>query len=501
MCELSLAAGLTRVAGIDGGRLGDGLLIGYLRLADVGFHLELTQESVDDDLQMELTHAGNDRLARLLVRVGLEGRVLFRQLLERDGHLLLARLRLGLDRHANDGIGEFHGLQDDGVLLVAERIAGRGVFQAHRRGDIAGIDLLKVFSVVGVHQQDAAQALTLSLGGVHDRLAGLQRAGIDTEETQLAHIGVGHDLKGQRREGRLIGGVADLGLIGLGIDTLDSRDIQRRGHIIDDRVEQLLYAFVFVGSAAGDGDHFHRTGGLPDRRTDLVRRDFFAFEICFHDLFVEVGDSFQQLIAVLLSEGTHILGDLLGAHILAEIIVINSGVHIHKVDNTFEAVFTPDRKLDRNGIALEPLMHHVQHTVEIRAGDVHLVDVDHPGNMIVVGLSPDGFRLGFHAALGAQDRHAAVKHSQGAFDLGGKVHMARGVNDVDARVPPMAGGGGRGDGDAALLLLLHPVHRGSAFMGLTELVVDARVEQDAFRRGRLSGVDMSHDADISRFFK
>ena len=213
--------------------------------------------------------------------------------------------------------------------------------------------------MVGVHQQDTAEPFALALGGIHDRLAGLQLAGVDPEEAQLADIGVAHDLEGQSREGRIVGGGADLGLIGLGIDALDGGNIQRGGHEIDDRVEQLLYAFVFVGSPACDGDHLHRARGLPDRRADLVRGDFFAFEICFHDLFVEVGDRFQQLITVLLCQAAQLVRDRLGAHVLSEVVVINSCVHIHKVDNTAEAVLAPDGELNRNGIALEPLMHHV----------------------------------------------------------------------------------------------------------------------------------------------
>ena len=37
-------------------------------------------------------------------------------------------------------------------------------------------------------------------------------------------------------------------------------------------------------------------------------------------------------------------------------------------------------------------------------------------------------------------------------------------------------------------------------MGLADLVVDARVEQNAFRGGRLAGVDVRHDADVSGVF-
>jgi hypothetical protein len=41
----------------------------------------------------------------------------------------------------------------------------------------------------------------------------------------------------------------------------------------------------------------------------------------------------------------------------------------------------------------------------------------------------------------------------GRAHLQGEVHVAGGVNDVDAVVLPLAGGGGGCDGDAALLLL------------------------------------------------
>ena len=59
-----------------------------------------------------------------------------------------------------------------------------------------------------------------------------------------------------------------------------------------------------------------------------------------------------------------------------------------------------------------------------------------------------------------------------------------------------AGRRGRRDRDAALLLLLHPVHRGGAFMHLADLVRLAGVVQDALGRSRLTGIDVGHDADI-----
>ena len=138
-------------------------LVGNLRGAHVGLHLELTQQTVDDDLQMELAHAGDDGLAGLLVGIGAEGGVLLSQLCQRDAHLLLAGLGLRLDGHADNGLGELHDLQDNRMLLVAERVAGGGVLQAHSRGDVAGVADLDILTVVGVHLQDAAHALAVVL--------------------------------------------------------------------------------------------------------------------------------------------------------------------------------------------------------------------------------------------------------------------------------------------------------------------------------------------------
>ena len=66
----------------------------------------------------------------------------------------------------------------------------------------------------------------------------------------------------------------------------------------------------------------------------------------------------------------------------------------------------------------------------------------------MVRLTPHRFRLGLDTALGAEDGHAAVQNAQAALHLGGEVHMTRGIDDVDARILPEAGGSRAGDGDA-----------------------------------------------------
>ena len=79
--------------------------------------------------------------------------------------------------------------------------------------------------------------------------------------------------------------------------------------------------------------------------------------------------------------------------------------------------------------------------------------------------------------------------------------MAGGVDDVDLVAVPERGNSGGRNRDAAFLFLFHPVGRRGTVVGLADLVVNARVEQDAFRHGRLAGINVSHDANVSNLVK
>ena len=96
---LAAAAGLANVLAFRLRLLADGLAIGHLRLAHVGLHVELAHHAVDDDLQVELAHAADDGLRRCPDRCDPEGRIFLRQLAQRDAHLFLVALGLGLDRN------------------------------------------------------------------------------------------------------------------------------------------------------------------------------------------------------------------------------------------------------------------------------------------------------------------------------------------------------------------------------------------------------------------
>src|SRR5207245_4937373 len=117
-------------------------------------------------------------------------------------------------------------------------------------------------------------------------------------------------------------------------------------------------------------------------------------------------------------------------------------------------------------------------------------------NTVLVGLPPDFFGLRLHAVDRVKHRDGAIEHAQRPLYFGGEIHVAGSINNVDANVTPGAGRCSGRAGDAALLLLLHPVHGGGAFVDLSDAVRPSGIEEDALSRSGLAGINVGHDANV-----
>jgi len=104
--------------------------------------------------------------------------------------------------------------------------------------------------------------------------------------------------------------------------------------------------------------------------------------------------------------------------------------------------------------------------------------------------------LRLHAGNCVEHRYRAIQHAQAALHFSREIHVAGRIDNVDLDVAPFAGGGSRRNRNAALLLLLHPIHGGSALMDFAQFMGTPRVIKDALGRGGLTGIDMCGDADI-----
>ena len=187
---------------------------------------------------------------------------------------------------------------------------------------------------------------------------------------------------------------------------------------------------------------------------------------------------------------------------------------LEEIHDALEIGFGADRELDRDRVGRQPVDDRLETLLEAGAGAVELVNKADARHFIVVRVAPVCFGLRFNAGDAVEDDDRAIQDAQRTLHLDRKVDVARGIDQVDLvfvrfmirttgkfrRRPERGRRGGR-DRDAALALLLHPVHHGLALVHLADLVRDARVEEHALGSGGLSCVDVGNDTEVSNFIE
>ncbi len=250
------------------------------------------------------------------------------------------------------------------------------------------------------------------------------------------------------------------------------------------------------------GKIFERDRRLAETGADFVFGERLVVDELFKQRVVEFRNSLDHLLAVGLSPLAQIGRNINHVEFRAQSFVApDHGLHLHQIDDSLELVFGAHWNLNRYRTRLQAIDDGVDGAIEIGANAIHLVDEANTRNVILVGLAPNRFRLRLHAGNGVEHRDRAIEHAQGALHLGREIHVARRVDDIDLHVPPFAGGGGGSNGDAALLFLLHPVHGGGTFMDFSDFVRPTCVIQNPLGGGRLTGIDVRSDADVSHPFE
>ena len=449
---------------------------------------------------MQLAHAADNGLAGLFVQFNGEGWVLSSKLLNSGTQLLLVSLGLRLDGNLDNRIREVHGLQDDWVRTVGQGVTGGGVLQADDCVDVASYRLFNRVFLVGVHLEQLTNAFLLALGGVLYFITRNDLARVNTDEDQLTKEWVCSKLEGQAGEWGVNGRLTNQFLVLIAdCVAVNLAHVQWVRQEVNDCVEQWLDALVAVRGTTVNRVDLRVDDHLADSSLELRDGDFFASEVLLHEFFIGLSNRLDELLAVLISAVNEIRRDLclgcLGTD--SNLARPHESLHFQQVNNAVEVIFSADWKLHYQWLCAQAVNNGADGVVEVCTHLVHLVDEADTWNVVLSSLTPNLLGLWLNAFLAVEDSNSAIENTQGTLNLNGEVNVTWGVNDVDLVAFPETGNSSGGNGDTALLLLLHPVSGGRAVVGLAYLAVDTGVEEDTLGRGGLTSIDVRHDADVA----
>ena len=497
-----MTAGLTDKLGIGMTGSGKSFTISNLRCTGVGFHIELTTETVNNNIKVQLTHTGDNSLSGLFVAMDLEGGIFFSKSNKTFIQFITVSGGFGLNGNGDNRFGEAHGLKNDGFFCKAEGITGGHILQTAHSSDIAGEHLFVLDLLIGVHLKDTAEAFTLTGTGVQNRHTLSRHTGVNAEVVEFTHIRIAHDLEDKSGERLHVTDVTGHLSAGGRIGTGDFPGIDGAGEIVNDHIQDHLNTAALEGRGASHGNDLCSNSCFAQSSTECIHIGSLFFKEEFHHLIIAACDSFIEFHESFLT----LCGKITGQFFFTDGHTFVFGIKVESlaaenIDHTLEVCFLTDRQshADRNGTQLGADL--IDHTVKVGTGTIHLVDESNDRHIVFLSLTPHGFRLGLHFTDSAENSDSTVKNAQRALHFSCEVHVSGGIDNIDLAAFPITGGGSRGNGNTTFTFLFHPVGGGGTFMGITDFVVHAGIEKDTLSKSGLTCINVSHDTDVAHIFE
>ena len=419
VAELAVAAGLLLVPSVDFDLLLDGLAVGDLGRAQLGLHLELAQELGAQDAQVDIAHAGDNHFLGLGVVAEAEGEILFIELVEAGGDLVLLPLDLGVDGHGVAGLVVGHALEGGDLPGQTQRVAGLHRAELGGNAQIAAADLGRLGEGLALGEEDIGELFSGAGAGVDQAHALGDVAGDDLEVGVLAEL-VGGGLEDEDR-GASLGVEHQLAALGSG----HGQTLQGVGAELHNVFHHALAAVAHHGAAAEDGGDGALAHAVLDALDELFLGEGLLHEEFLHEFLAGLGHLLGELCQVLLAALLGLGGE--GGRVALGV----AGGAAQKIDQA-DALVALHHGEDQgdDGVA-EGGAHIVDHLIIVGVILVHLGDVEHGGHVGVLEGLPG--LLGAHgdAALGREDDEAGVSHAEGLDDLAGKVEEAGVVQEVN----------------------------------------------------------------------
>ena len=347
--------------------------------------------------------------------------------------------------------------------------------------------------LLALHLEHLPDAL-LGAGAAVDELhVGVERAREHAHEVDAADVRVGDRLErvdGRRRLGRREHDV---------LVARARRDevLRRRGHALDDQVEQGVRPLVLGRRAAGDGEQLAAQHLGVQRLAQLVGRDLLAVEVLRGEVVGDLDDRLDQALAPDGGLVGHVRRDRARLRLARAVARVLVGDHVQHVDDAAEVLLAADRDRDRDAARRQLLLNRGERGAEIGTVAIEVVDEDDARLLELVAAAPQPCRHDLDPGDARDREERALDHPQRAQGIGDEARVTRGIEDVELVAVVLGVQQRARDRHRASLLVFVVIRHGAAVGDRSQARDRARLEEQRFRQRRLTATAVADECDVA----
>ncbi len=196
-----MAAGLFLVASLDLGSAANGFAIRNLRRVQFDIHAVALLQAADDHFDVLLAAAGEQEFLGLRIAIEAQRLIFFQDALDGVAQAVFILAALGRNGKRDGRLRQMHRVISDDGRLVAERVAGDGLFELRDGADIAGLEFGNGLNSLALQRADVRQTFGDAAAGVDEIGVVLDHARNHFEVSDAAGKGIGNrfEHEGRRR--------------------------------------------------------------------------------------------------------------------------------------------------------------------------------------------------------------------------------------------------------------------------------------------------------------
>ena len=370
--------------------LSDSLFVVNLRFTLVTFYFEFTFQTVDNDIQVKLTHTGNNCLTCLFVSFHCECRVFFSQFSQTVRQFVHILLSFRFHSNTDYRFREVHWLKNDRSCFVTQCITSVNILETYTGTNITGTNHFYRILFVWVHLEQTRNTFFLTWTRVVDIRTGFNLTRVYTEESQTSYIRVSSDLKCQSWSFIVFARFTIFFGTGIRVCTNYVFSIQRRRQESTNIVKQSLYALILEWRTAQHRNYSHLNSCIAKSS------QYFFFcnsrriiKVFFHQRIIKFSYFFKHFISPFVGFVNEISRNFFYGIVSTHCFIVPvDSFHFDQINQSFEVFFCTDRNNNRTRICTQNSLHLANNFKEVSTRTVHFVNVSDTRYVIFVSLTP-----------------------------------------------------------------------------------------------------------------